>query len=588
MFSKLAFHNAGRSVRDYGVWFLTMVLAVCLFYVFNALETQTVIRFLSQSSRADVVQAIRELINMLSAFVWVVLAFLILYASAFLIRRRKKELGIYLLLGVERRQVAGLLLAETALLGAAALAVGLALGVLAAQGLSLFTAGLFAVPMTYFAFSISLPALVKTALAFAAIFLLVMAGHALAVSRCRLIDLMKARRVNQSLARRGKAASLLQFLAGAVMLLTAYAMLLTRGLLVVDALFWVMIALGAAGTLLFFRALSGFLLGLCRKNKALYYKGLNLFVLRQFNACINTTYRSMTVICLLLLLALGITASSVGLNSTVEQMVGRQSPRDAQLTLWAEEGEAQPDLPQLLRQAGFNLDERCAAWYVFPVRFVQDRGAVVDEEDAQAMEALWGEKEAARYLEEEGLDVGAAGPEDSVIQWCLLADYAGDKQDAEAAFQGAVETLGREYGCWYTTRQAVWLDTMGTKVLVLFIGLYLGVVFLLTAAAVLALQQITQAADSVPRYQVLARLGAPEKMRRRAVDMQVFLSFFLPLALALVHAGVGITAANQVIAQVGRVDAAASIGVTALLLLAVYGGYFLATCWGSRRVLREK
>ena len=129
---------------------------------------------------------------------------------------------------------------------------------------------------------------------------------------------------------------------------------------------------------------------------------------------------------------------------------------------------------------------------------------------------------------------------------------------------------------------------MVTKVLVLFIGLYLGVVFLLTAAAVLALQQITQAADSVPRYQVLARLGAPEKMRRRAVDMQVFLSFFLPLALALVHAGVGITAANQVIAQVGRVDAAASIGVTALLLLAVYGGYFLATCWGSRRVLREK
>ena len=113
MFSKLAFHNAGRSVRDYGVWFLTMVLAVCLFYVFNALETQTVIRFLSQSSRADVVQAIRELINMLSAFVWVVLAFLILYASAFLIRRRKKELGIYMMSGMKKGRISLLFAAET-------------------------------------------------------------------------------------------------------------------------------------------------------------------------------------------------------------------------------------------------------------------------------------------------------------------------------------------------------------------------------------------------------------------------------------------------------------------------------------------
>ena len=182
MFSKLAAKNVGRSVKDYGVWFLTIVFAVCLFYVFNALETQAVFQYLGQSSRADVAQAIRELVGMLSVFVWVVLAFLILYASGFLIRRRKKELGTYLLLGMGRGQVARLLLLETAGMGLLALVVGLGLGVLAAWGLSAFTAGLFAVPMTMFTFSVSLPSLGKTALAFAAIFLLVMAYHAFAVS----------------------------------------------------------------------------------------------------------------------------------------------------------------------------------------------------------------------------------------------------------------------------------------------------------------------------------------------------------------------------------------------------------------------
>ena len=86
--------------------------------------------------------------------------------------------------------------------------------------------------------------------------------------------------------------------------------------------------------------------------------------------------------------------------------------------------------------------------------------------------------------------------------------------------------------------------------------------------------------------QLLARLGAPERMRARSVDIQVFLSFFLHLALALVHAAVGMTAANAVIAEVGKVDAAASSAVAAVLLLVIYGGYFLATCWGSRRIVR--
>ena len=234
MFSKLAVKNVGRSFRDYGVYFLTVAFGVCLFYVFNALETQTVIRYLAQHPRTNIVEAIQQLIGILSVFVWVVLAFLILYASGFLVRRRSRELGTYLMLGMERWQVARLLLAETAFTALVALAVGLVLGVVLSQALSVFTAGLFAVPMTFFTFSVSVPALLKTILAFAAIFLLVMCYHAFTVSRRKLIDLLRARRVNQELKVRSLGASVFFFLAGCVLLVIAYAMLLTRGLLRVD------------------------------------------------------------------------------------------------------------------------------------------------------------------------------------------------------------------------------------------------------------------------------------------------------------------------------------------------------------------
>lgn len=587
MFSKLAWKNVRRSVKDYGVWFLTIAFGVCLFYVFNALENQSVLRFLAQNPKVNVVEAIQRLIGILSVFVWAVLAFLILYASGFLIRRRKSELGTYLLLGMERWQVARLLLVETVCIGVLALAAGLALGVLAAWGLSAFTATLFAVPMTFFTFELSLPALAKTALSFAAIFLLVMVYHAFAVSRCRLIDLMRANRVNQTLRQRSLGASVALFLVGVVLLVIAYAMLLTRGLLRVDALFWVMIGLGSLGTLLFFRSLSGFLLRICQSSKGLYYKNLNLFVLRQFNARINTTYRSMTVICLMLLLALGITASSVGLNNTVEQMTNEMTPRDMQLIFWNEPEDPEPDLAAVLKEGGFDPETECSAWLSFPV-YQGERSNVLSQADYDAMVQRWGKKEADAFLEREWMEVAA----DETAQtaplnyWYFLADYAGDKNAAEEKFEEAVSGLAQLGGFSWSSKLQNWLDMMGTKVLVLFIGLYLGVLFLLASAAVLALQQLTQAADSAGQYRTLSLLGAPAAMRGRAVTAQVFLAFFLPLSLALVHAAVGMTAANAVIAEVGKVDAAASSAVTALLLLVVYGGYFLATCWGSRRILR--
>ena len=222
----------------------------------------------------------------------------------------------------------------------------------------MFTAGFFQITVTEFHFVFSWKALGKTLLYFSLIFLVVMVFNSLTVSRQKLIDLLQAERKSERLRGRSLGLSVALFLLSLVLLAVAYAMLLIRGMLRVDALFYLMLALGSLGTLLFFRGLSGFLLQVLQSNKRLYYRGLNMFTLRQFAARVGSNYLSMTVICLMLLLSIGITACSVGLNNTLDSITGAQAPYDFYLSANAldpETGEMVPvDVPAALKEAGFD------------------------------------------------------------------------------------------------------------------------------------------------------------------------------------------------------------------------------------------
>mgnify|MGYP001750159217 FL=1 len=165
-----------------------------------------------------------------------------------------------------------------------------------------------------------------------------------------------------------------------------------------------------------------------------------------------------------------------------------------------------------------------------------------------------------------------------------VADYAGDAEETEANLVSALTELPQTCLTRTESRIMLYQELVGNKILALFLGLYLGITFMLAAAAVLALQQLSQGADNAGRYAILRRLGAQESMVSRCAVEQVALAFLLPLALALIHSVVGMKAANDFIAQAGKVDALQSTAVTALMLLVVYGGYFLATALACRRL----
>ena len=154
MLFKLSLRNLKKSFQDYTIYFLTLVLGVAIFYVFNALDSQGVMQAVSASTR-EIIELMLTMLAGVSVFVSVILGFLIVYANNFLIRKRKKEFGVYMTLGMGRGSISRILLGETVIIGLISLAVGLVIGVFASQLMSILVARMFEVDMTSFTFSLA-------------------------------------------------------------------------------------------------------------------------------------------------------------------------------------------------------------------------------------------------------------------------------------------------------------------------------------------------------------------------------------------------------------------------------------------------
>ena len=104
MYSKMAFNNVKKSFKDYTVYFLTLTFAVCIFYSFNSINSQSILSELNEG-QAQYIDMLNQMMSILSVGVSVILGALIIYATNFLIKRRKKEFGLYMILGMKKRSM---------------------------------------------------------------------------------------------------------------------------------------------------------------------------------------------------------------------------------------------------------------------------------------------------------------------------------------------------------------------------------------------------------------------------------------------------------------------------------------------------
>ncbi|MGL4912872.1 MAG: FtsX-like permease family protein, partial [Romboutsia sp.] len=305
MYSKIAYKNVKKSFKDYTIYFLTLTLAVCIFYSFNSIESQKAMMEMNGSSE-NYIETLSNLISYVSVFVAFILGSLILYANNFLIKKRNKELGIYMTLGMSKNKISRILILETLIVGVFSLISGLIIGLIASQGLSVLVSKLFDVKMSEYTFVISTSAIGQTILYFGIMFILVMIFNSFVISRYKIIDLLTVGRKTEEIKFKNPFVYLITFILCVISLGVAYKLVLEVGLNMADQRFGISIGLGVLGTVLFFFSLAGFILYVVKKNKKVYFKGLNIFIVKQINSKVNTNFISMSVICLMLFLTIGV------------------------------------------------------------------------------------------------------------------------------------------------------------------------------------------------------------------------------------------------------------------------------------------
>ena len=334
MLFKLSFRNITRSIKDYAIYFFTLVLGVTLFYVFNSVGSQAAVLELN-NSRKLIVDLLAKILSGMSVLVVFILGALIIYASRFLIKRRNKEFAIYLTLGMSKRKISRLLFFETLMIGVISLGVGLLLGIGVSQLISVLIAKLFEANMDKFTFVFSEKAFFDTILYFGLIYLIVIFFNTIIVGRLKIIELLQGSKKSEKAFLKNPLLRAIVFIVSASVLGYAYWWVNNDKISLMDRVYnllWPVIA-GVVATFLIFWSLSGLIMEIVTRSKKFYFKGLNSFVFRQISSKVNTAVISMSLISLLLFLTISILSLCFSINESMKKELAYNTPVDAMTEL---------------------------------------------------------------------------------------------------------------------------------------------------------------------------------------------------------------------------------------------------------------
>lgn len=338
MLCKLAWGNVRRAGRDYLVYLLTLTLGVTVFYAFNTISMQVDIAGIDEKGLA---QVMGSMLGDLTYFLAGVMAFLMVYANNFIMKRRKKEFGLYQVLGMGRGRVATIMALETVIVSVVAFVAGIVLGVGLSGLMTFFTASLFKTQIANFHFFFSVHAFNLTLACMLVMFVLTLLLNLRAVRRTKLIELMGAERRNESIKTRNLWIAIAIFVVGVVLVGVAYYRLLRDGfpLTATDSKqqeamnqLGITTAMVTVGTFALFWGLSGMLIKLLQSLRGVYWRGLNMFTVRQLAAKVSTVCFSMGVIAMLLFLAITSVTCGMSIANVMNENLERYNPVDVSQT----------------------------------------------------------------------------------------------------------------------------------------------------------------------------------------------------------------------------------------------------------------
>lgn len=678
MLCKLSLKNISKSMKDYAIYFFTLILGVAIFYVFNAIDSQTVMFKVSERTY-EIIKLMTSILSAISVFVSFILGFLIIYASRFLIKRRNKEFAIYLTLGMSKRKISLILFFETLLIGLISLIIGLGLGVFLSQLMSVLVANMFEADMTKFQFVFSQSACLKTLIYFGIMYLIVIIFNTIIINKYKLIDLLSSSKKSEKVKLKNPYVCIVIFIISVIVLGLAY-YLVTDGfekLTTADQIL-IPIIIGIVSTFTLFWSMSGLILKLVMSLKNIYYKGLNSFIVRQISSKINTMVFSMTIICLMLFVTICVLSSSLSLKNSMTKNLKELVPMDIEFTkpVNREEGngfseievnDSKISIEKTLENLNLNPEEEFKDTLSFNI--YEDESIILKSLLINSLDEIYKEYPFLLYnqtidlmklsdynalaekfnLEKYNLkeneyivivnyDYMASiintglknNPElllnnetyHSKYKKCqdgfyelnssrsntgfivlpdkalenhtsiaefLVANYKNDKEKTEDKID---EVLSNNYNktTWLTYNSKIDIAnaSVGLGALVTFVGLYLGIIFLISSATILALKELSESTDNKERYNMLRKIGASEEMLNSALFKQIGIFFATPLLLAIIHSIFGIKFANFLLESMGTKGLLLSNIMTAIFLVTIYGGYFILTYLCSKNIISKR
>lgn len=662
---KLIFKNVHKNLRDYLIYFLTLMISVSLFYAFNSISDQPAFSEMGMT-RTLLYDQLGILLSALSVLIAIVLAFLIIYANQFLLKRRKKELGIYMMLGMKKGRISRIFAGETFCVGVIALVVGLILGFILSQGISMIALKLFAIELDKYQLVFSMGAFRQTAICFALIFFLVMLFNVWSVSSVQLIDLLTANRKNERLKSENRVLPALMFLLSILCIGIAGVLFYKNGILPSRENMSFQIA-GLAlvvGTVLLFYSFAAVFIQLMRSNKGFYLKGLNTFLVRQIGSKIRTNYFVMTVVCGLLTIT--ICAVSIGASIALAMNKLSQASTPYDLTVFSDVSiDGDSDITDYLAACDVQMSDYAKNmeqisvydadmtyadlfagqdlnWWPIDEAVPQSRVSVISISDFNRALAMQGkgpvELNEGEYLlncNYEGTyqyvmdalrthsELSVAGvvlqrASDEVLQETYVMTSVGNNDRGTLIVPDSVVTaltkdvnallvqyneetnpdevlqkmipigLDETHGYRYSEKNMLYDMFYGINALVTFICCYVGLIFLLICAALLALKQLTETTDNIYRYGLLQKLGAKRRQINHTLFVQTGVFFTVPLVVAGLYSILLIGKGMEIVEEFMNIHIATNVWLTVILFLIVYGSYFIATYLSCKRMVTEQ
>lgn len=658
MYFKLAFRNIKRSMKDYFVYFITLVFAVCIFYAFNLVNAQSVLLDLSKEQKS-IFEAVDKVLGVFSIFISCVLGFLIVYANNYLIKRRKKELGTYLILGMDKHKVSKILFIETFFIGIISLLIGTVLGIITSEGMSIITAKLFKADMSNFKFVFSYKAFIITLFAFSLIYIIVFMFNFKTLRKVKVINLLNASKKNESIKVKNLTLSVILFIISVCFIGIGYYLILSKSINSITSTMPIAIGFGAVGTFLLFMSLSGFLLKVLKSCKGVYFKELNMFLLRQINSKINTTFVSMTFICLMIFVSICTLSGGISIANGMNKNLKDLSPQNVTLFSYTD-----VDINGTLKNGNFDYNKYFKDYHDYKeyntddfrystflssedMKKLNDFFMVADDEPITIIKLSDYNKELELMNQEKielssdeyacfsdivdikdilnnmidsnkeiSIDSHKLKPkkikakeitfqnatmknnmvtvvvDDSIINSfkvrnCYLNAKTVNTDDYDELNSALEKALNGSNINSVTDKQVI-ASSQGIGAMIAYIGIYLGVIFVISSAAVLAIQQLSETSDNYYRYNLLRKIGADESIINKSLFRQIGIYFFMPLIVALIHSIAGLKMSQKIVSTFTQ-----SVKITDLILISgvfivvIYGGYFIVTYLSAKKSINN-